>query len=309
MSRGLDIERDDHRGPSSRWDHRKEVVDRERTTQRPVRIEIRSLDRDRIPVDRKLPEHDPRDSVRVRDQIYRLRQSEIDALQTIGAFRVADESDLERFAYAGDAVRKREDLRSLRDQGLVEQRGFRSDGGERLSVVTLSEEGRATAEQFRDPDSGQQFHSGFVKRKEIDHDAALYRMFEAEAAKLRAEGAVIRRVELDFEIKSKLNHDLSKAAEEGPEAFEQQQGQIARSHGLAVVRGRVRVPDVRIEYETAHGMTGRVSLELTTGHYKQAQIAAKASAGFTLYSLGGDSSGGGSPVQDEREITAGILSI
>ena len=235
MSRGLDIDRDDHRGPSSRWDHRKEVVDRERTTQRPVRIEIRSLDRDRIPVDRKLPEHDPRDSVRVRDQLYRLRQSEIDALQTIGTFRVADESDLERFAYAGDAVRKREDLRSLRDQGLVEQRGFRSDGGERLSVVTLSEEGRATAEQFRDPDSGQQFHSGFVKRKEIDHDAALYRMFEAEAAKLRAEGAVIRRVELDFEIKSKLNHDLSKAAEEGPEAFEQQQRQIARSRFFSMV--------------------------------------------------------------------------
>jgi len=30
-----------------------------------------------------------------------------------------DEADLERFAYGGDAVRKREDLRSLREQGLV----------------------------------------------------------------------------------------------------------------------------------------------------------------------------------------------
>lgn len=309
MSRGLEVNRDDHRGPSSPWDHRKEVVDRERTSNRRARIEVQSLDRDRIPIDRELPEPDPRDAVRVRDQVYRLRQSEIDALQTIGTFRVVDELDLERFAYAGDSVRKREDLRSLRAQGLVEQRSFESDGGGRLSVVTLTEKGRATAEQFRDADSEQEIHSGFVKPKEIDHDAALYRMFEAEAAKLRAEGNKIRRVELDFEIKSKLNHDLSKAAEQGPEAFEQQQREIARSHGLTVVQGRVQVPDVRIEYETAYGMTGRVSLELTTGHYKQAQIAAKASAGFTLYSLGGDSSSGGSPVRDEREITAGILSI
>ena len=50
-------------------------------------------------------------------------------------------------------------------------------------------------------------------------------------------------------------------------------------------------------------------VELTTQHYKSSQISAKAEAGFTLYTLGGDSSSSGSPVRDEREITAGILSI
>ncbi|MEZ5394165.1 MAG: hypothetical protein R2724_15200 [Bryobacterales bacterium] len=49
--------------------------------------------------------------------------------------------------------------------------------------------------------------------------------------------------------------------------------------------------------------------QLTTDHYKQAQISAKAQAGFRPYSLSGDSSGAGSPVRAEREITAGILSI
>ena len=52
-----------------------------------------------------------------------------------------------------------------------------------------------------------------------------------------------------------------------------------------------------------------VDLELTTDHYKKGQIAAKAAAGFTLYSLGGDSSGGGSGVREERELTSQILSL
>ncbi len=132
-------------------------------------------------------------------------------------------------------------------------------------------------------------------------------MFQAEAAEIRANGGAIRRVQLDFEIKRDLNRDLSKAAEEGPEAFDQAQRQIAFRHGLRVVRGHVQVPDVRIEYESDQGVASRVSLELTTDHYKRAQISAKAQAGFRLYSLGGDSSGAGSPVRDEREITAGIL--
>ena len=307
MSRGLDIERDNSRDPTSLRDHRREPVGRDR--ERSTRAEVRSLDRDRIPTGRQPPEQDPRDEVRIRDETYRLRQSEIDALQTIGTFRVVDEADLERFAYGGDSVRKREDLRSLREQGLVEQRSFESERNQRISVLTLTEQGLATAEQFREEGSGQEFYRGFVKAKEIDHDAALYRMFQAEAAEIRAKGGSVRRVQLDFEIKRELNRDLSKAAEEGPEAFAQAQRQIASQHGLRVVRGHVQVPDVRIEFESDQGVASRVSLELTTEHYKRAQIAAKAQAGFRLYSLGGDSSGGGSPVRDEREITAGILSI
>jgi len=307
MSRGLDIERDDSRDPTSLRDHRREVFGRDR--ERATRVEIQSLDRDRIPAGRQPPEHDPRDAVRVRDEIYRLRQSEIEALQTIGTFRVVDEADLERFAYGGDSVRKREDLRSLRKQGLVEQRSFESEGSKRITVLTLTDEGLATAEQFREAGSEQEFYRGFVKAKEIHHDAALYRMFQAEAAEIRAKGGAVRRVQLDFEIKRELNRDLSKAAEGGQDTFDQAHRQIASRHGLTVIRGHVQVPDVRIEYESDQGVSSRVSLELTTDHYKRAQIAAKAQAGFRLYTLGGDSSGAGSPVRDEREITAGVLSI
>ena len=62
-------------------------------------------------------------------------------------------------------------------------------------------------------------------------------------------------------------------------------------------------------WDDVSGTSARVDVELTTQHYKSGQIAAKAEAGFSLYTLGGDGSNGGAPVRDEREITAGILSV
>ena len=73
--------------------------------------------------------------------------------------------------------------------------------------------------------------------------------------------------------------------------------------------GKIPLPDLRIEYRTADGDTARVDLELTTEHYKSRQMAAKARAGFKLYMPVGSAPSGGSLVRDEREITAGILSI
>src|SRR5690606_35614727 len=56
MSRGLDIERNDSRDPTSLRDHRKEAVGRDR--ERSTRVEIRSLDRERIPAGRQPLDHD-----------------------------------------------------------------------------------------------------------------------------------------------------------------------------------------------------------------------------------------------------------
>ena len=51
------------------------------------------------------------------------------------------------------------------------------------------------------------------------------------------------------------------------------------------------LPDVRIEYDTASGERSKVNLELTTDHYHAGQLAAKARAGFTLYSASGTLAG------------------
>jgi hypothetical protein len=181
--------------------------------------------------------------------------------------------------------------------------------GSRLDVIVLSERGRSlVARHSRVPN--QRFFSGLVKPREAVHDAAIYRMYQAEANHIRKEGGSIKRVVLDHELKSKIFGALERCRNSSQEAkdFLAVQQELARANGLRVVDGKVPLPDLQIEYETSEGDLTRVNLELTTEHYKRSQIAAKASAGFKLYSLGGQSSGG-QAVRDEREITSEILSL
>ena len=250
-----------------------------------------------------------RREVHHRNHSYRLRDSEIRTLTEVGRFRTMDTADLQNHEYSGDRRRASADLDSLRDQGLVETHRIRTANGGRLDVVVLSEDGRDLANRF-DQAPEQRHYSGLVKPREVEHDAAIYRMFQVEAERIRADGGEVTRVVLDHELKAKVFGALERKRQEGPngEDFEQFQAQIASTNGLGVVDRKIPLPDLQIQFRTADGDLSRVNLELTTENYKGSQIAAKASAGFKLYALG-DSSGGGSPVRDEREVTADILSL
>ena len=250
-----------------------------------------------------------RRDVRHRDRTYRLRDSEIRTLTEVGRFRAIDVADLRDHHYGGSQRKATADLSSLRDQGLVQTHRIRTAQGARLDVVVLSKEGLDLAKRF-DETKDQRHYAGLVKPREAEHDAAIYRMFQAEAEEIRADGGEVVRVVLDHELKSKVFGALEKRRQEGSdgEDFEQLQAHVAQANGLRVVDGKVPLPDLQIEFRTAGGDLSRVSLELTTENYKGSQIAAKASAGFKLYALGG-SSGGGSAVREERELTADILSL
>lgn len=250
-----------------------------------------------------------RRDVRHVDREYRLRDSEIHTLTEVGRFRTVDAADLKSHAYGGDRRRMRADLRSLREQGLVEMHRIRTGEGGRLDVVVLSDQGRDLVRRF-DETPDQRHYSGLVKPREAEHDAAIYRMFQAEAERIHADGGEVTKVVLDHELKARVFGALEKRRQEGCDAddFAQVQGQVAEANGLRVVDQKIPLPDLQVQYRTADGGLSRVNLELTTKNYKGSQIAAKASAGFKLYALG-DSSGSGSPVQDEREITADILSL
>jgi len=75
---------------------------------------------------------------------------------------------------------------------------------------------------------------------------------------------------------------------------------------------------VRVEYDMPGGRGGRVDLELVTAAYRGGAIAAKAAAGFTMYSAGGcasrgihslgGSDGGRGTASNERWIS-GLLSL
>jgi len=246
------------------------------------------------------------------DRTYRLRETEIRALQEIGTFRAVKEEDLLKYRYAGEATRMDQDLRSLARQGLVERRqiAFR-EGGEVYPAVALTVEGKRLAEeQSAIGDEGrQEFHAGFVKPAELAHDLALYRVYQAERDRIEAEGGAVDRVVLDYELKRDVYSALGAQDASDDERFAELQQQAAEQHNLRVVDGKIPLPDLRIEFRDAAGASARVDVELTTEHYKSGQVAAKAQAGFSIYTLAGDGSSGGTPVRDEREITAGILSV
>ena len=271
------------------------------------RLPERERNRDRAP--ERWDRTPTRTTIRHRGYRYRLRDSELETLTEIGRFRTVAVEDLSHYQYDDDNRLRDRDRRSLRQLGLVESHRVRGMGGSRLDVMVLSDRGRSLAARHSGMPN-QRFFSGLVKPREAVHDAAIYRMFQAEADHIRREGGSVKRVLLDHELKSEVFGALERYRNDRGEGedFLAVQQKIALASGLQVVDGKIPLPDLQIEYETNEGELARVNLELTTEHYKRSQIAAKASAGFKLYSLGGQSSGGRA-VRDEREITSGILSL
>jgi hypothetical protein len=230
------------------------------------------------------------------------------AAALLAVIRTVATEDLASQRYPGRAADMRRDLRSLIDQGLVQRRSvWTRVGRAKLPVVVLSKRGKELLECEKGSTS-QQVYAGFVKPAEVAHDAAIYRMFEAEARQIEKQGGRIRRVVLDYELKQKIYAPLAKARALPPLQFAKRQAEVARENALPVIQGKIPLPDLRIEYETKDGEISRVDLELATHHYHGSQLAAKVAAGFKLYSPA-DSAGRLRAVLEEREITAAILSL
>ncbi len=199
---------------------------------------------------------------------YRLSQDEAETLREVGRFRVVNAGDLERFRYAGDSNAMSQDLRSLRAQGLLQQRTL-VDRGKKLRVVVLTKEGRNLLREDAEFNPNQAAYAGLVKPREAPHDAAIYRMYQAEAASIQARGGTVRRVVLDYELKRRTYAPLAKDRPHlDSDAYARRQAQVAAENGLEMVNGKIPLPDLRIEYETREGEMAKVDLELATDHYK-----------------------------------------
>jgi hypothetical protein len=140
----------------------------------------------------------------------------------------------------------------------------------------LTRTGKHLVQQEYRAARGQRFYAGLVNPREVAHDAAIYRMPPLEYAKR----------------------------------------QVAADNGLKVIDGKIPLPDLRIEYETADGEIAKVDLELATEHYYGAHAAGKLKAGFKVYAdqasasrLNASLTYGRSSVYDGPELTAAILSL
>src|SRR5438105_7367233 len=132
------------------------------------------------------------------DHRYELNGDESRSLATIGAFRIVSERDLRDPRDESDA--REPDLRHLRDEGLV--RFVSLD--ERERAVTLTDRGQHVLDSHRrdrEDDREQSFYAGVARPRELSHDAQLYGAFLREEERLREQGADVRGVVLEQELK------------------------------------------------------------------------------------------------------------
>jgi hypothetical protein len=240
------------------------------------------------------------------DRTFLLRESELHTLGELGRFRVAAAADLARFAYASDNARMERDLRRLREAGLVSERTLPVSGRKTLRVLALTKTGKRIVEKTGRLPENQKIYQGIVKPREAKHDAELYRLFHTESERIQKEGGKPLRVVLDYELKRDLNRDRAQLGDRQKDPQEMES--LAARYGLAVVDGKIPLPDMRIEYQNADLELRRVDLELATRHYRPRGVATKAKAGFSLYSHREDASRL-RRILDEQELTARILTL
>jgi hypothetical protein len=240
------------------------------------------------------------------DRTYLLRDSELQTLAEVGTFRAVAAPDLARISYGGDSQRMEREVRRLQQQFLLSEKTVRGSRNKTIRLFALTKKGARLARKSGVVPEGQALHHGFVKPREAKHDADLYRLYHAQAERIVRAGGRPTRVLLDFELKRNLNRDL--AAIPTDELTDEARERIAERHGLAVVNGKIPVPDLRLEYDTAEMEHKHLDLELATRNYRPRALAEKAKAGFSLFALQEDASRL-RRVLDEREITAEIFSL
>jgi hypothetical protein len=223
-----------------------------------------------------------------RGRIYSLRSSEMEAMTDIGRFRTVDVQDLSRFAYRGDAAHMRQDLESLRGQRLVEEKTvFRAHKSAR-KMLTLTEQGHRIVRKASGLRDGQRIYHGFVKPKEIDHDADLYKVYQKAVQEIEEKDGKPLRIRLDFELKERVN----RAKEEGKRLSEKERAillrTVAEENGLTIKGATIHLPDIQVEYETRDGKIERENLELVSQNYREDGIRGKAAAGFKIYVRNGE---------------------
>ena len=164
-------------------------------------------------------------------------------------------------------------------------------------VLTLTDQGHELAQALVSKhglDPGQQLWSHLVKHSNTAHEVAVYRAGRAESARLQKDGARIKRIRLDAELKRTIARKTETArAKGGRRAADLARRQAAEDLGLPLQDDKVIYPDAQIEYDDAAGRTGRVNIEVVTENYRPAGIAAKAKAGFALYGSSGASARAG----------------
>ena len=215
------------------------------------------------------------------------------ALADVGIYRCVSFRDLAETHFGGHPYTTRRAVNAWTREGLAKESTAKGPKGRPFTVLTLTRKGAAA---IRDLDAGQGLDPGqhirsaarLLQHVQLAHDTAIYRACGRERQRLLERGAAIRRVRLDGELKSAVaRRSESARARDGRRAADAERHRVAGELGLPIdAQGRVLYPDAQIEYTDAEGRSGRVNVEVASGHYRQGSVRAKAAAGFRMHANG-----------------------
>ena len=215
------------------------------------------------------------------------------ALADIGIYGAVSYRDLAEAHFGGHPYTTRRAVNAWTREGLAKESTAKGPKGRPFKVLTLTRKGAAA---IRDLDAGQGLDPGqhirsaarLLQHAQLAHDTAIYRACGRERQRLLERGAAIRRVRLDGELKSAVaRRSESARARDGRRAADAERHRVAGELGLPIdEQGRVLYPDAQIEYTDAEGRSGRVNIEVASGHYRQGSVRAKAAAGFRMHANG-----------------------
>ena len=230
-------------------------------------------------------EHDPRQDKRG------FQERTERALADVGMYRNVSYRDLVESQFGGHPYTARRAVDHMIRVGHMREHQAKGPRGGTYKVLTVTEAGARRAREYavkQGFDKDQQTWTGLVKRGELNHDTAVYRAAQTEQRRLVEQGARIRRVRIDAEMKKHVARATETArAKEGKQAADAARLKAAQDFELPIRDGKIVYPDVQIEYQDIEGRSGRVNVEIASEHYSGKTITAKAQAGFQMHGNGG----------------------
>ena len=266
------------------------------------------LEHDRVPLPR---EHGHRREVDPRRRRNTFQERLARSLVDVGIYRVVSFTDLVKAQFDGHPYVARRAIDALKRDGFLLEHTLHGPKGTPFKALTLTPAGVAQAsqratEQGLDPH--QETWAGLVKTKELNHDLAIYPAVRVDIARLLKEGATIRRIRIDAELKRIVAKRSETArARGGKAAADLERRRAAQDLGLTIDdNGKVVYPDAQIEYESPDGLSGRANIEIISDSYRAGAVAAKAQAGFSLHGTKGGRGGRGIERHIDRRTAGGI---
>ena len=213
------------------------------------------------------------------------------ALTDIGVHGAVSYGDLAEARFGGHPYTTRRAVNAWIQKGLVTETVATGAKGNPFKVLSLTRKGVADARKVaaeRGLDPGQRIRFASPRPAQAAHDTAVYRACRKERERLRKQGADVRRIRLDTELKSAVaRRSEAVRLKDGKRAADAERHRAARELGLPVDdAGQVLYPDAQIEYTDAEGRSGRVNVEAVSGNYREPAVRAKAAAGFKMHANG-----------------------